>query len=96
MPVDAHSQQGAPNLLATRYGGPITIRAKEGMPKANLKARPTQQLPCTMGISHTGKILDSQCWDKIGVLLGIYWVLIVNSQNWESATKPILRSKKSH
>jgi len=22
--------------------------------------------------AYTGKILDSQCWDKIGVLLGIY------------------------
>ena len=45
MPVDAHSRQGAPSLMATRYGGPITIRAKEGMPKANLKARRTQPSP---------------------------------------------------
>ena len=45
---------------------------------------------------HTGKILDSQFRDKIVILLGICWVMIGNSQNWESATKPILGSKKSH
>ena len=52
MPVDAHSRQGAPSLLATRYGSPITIRAKEGLPKANQKARPTQRSPCTVNSSH--------------------------------------------
>ena len=52
MPVDAHSRQGAPSLLATRYGGPITIRAKEGMPKANLKARRTQRSPLYSGQQH--------------------------------------------
>ena len=52
MPVDAHSRQGASSLLATRYGVSITIRAKEGMPKANLKARCTQRSPCTVGSSH--------------------------------------------
>ena len=52
MPVDAHSQQGAPSLLATRYGGPITIRAKVGMPKANPKARRTQRSPLYSGQQH--------------------------------------------
>ena len=52
MPVNAHGGQGAPSLMATRYGGPITIRAKEGMPKANLKARRTQRSPLYSGQQH--------------------------------------------
>ena len=59
MPVDAHSRQGAPSLLATRYGGPITIRAKEGMPKANLKAKRTQRSPLDCSISVCLRLLTA-------------------------------------